>query len=109
MKEDYIKNFKAFSNVELLKIQAKPEEFEKEAIEVVNEILLKRNISESETQEVQKYFDNLEFKEKSREEKIINYKKTIGELFQPIVSHGTDSNPSKWLNSFLVLIVIQFI
>jgi len=109
MKEEYIKNFENCSNVELLKILAKPEEFEKEAIEVVNEILSKRNVLESETQEAQKYCDNLEFKKKSREQKIINYKKTIGELFQPIVSHGTDPSPSKWLNSFLVLIVIQFI
>jgi hypothetical protein len=109
MKKDFLKNFENFSNIELLKMLIKPENYEVEAINAANKILSERSVTESEKQEVELHFHNLKAQETKKNEKTKTYKNTIFELFQPIISHGEDSTPSKWLNSFLVLIVIQFI
>lgn len=109
MKDDFLKNFENFSNIDLLKILARPENYESEAISTANEILSERSVTESEKQQVKTYFKNLEVKEADRNEKMKTFKNSIFELFGPIISHGEDITPSRWLNSFLVLIAIQFI
>ena len=47
MKDDFLKNFENFSNIDLLKILARPENYESEAISTANEILSERSVTES--------------------------------------------------------------
>ena len=103
MKEDYLKNLKTLTNQELIEITLNPESYEIEAVKKAHEIIIERKIGIDEINEVMLSLEKNHDKRNDRTNDISSIKKKAKELFKPIVYHGEDITPKKWLNSFLFL------
>ena len=107
--KDFFQRFEHYSNVELLKIIKRPEDYQPEAIEAAQQILSIRNISEEDQQEAELYFEDIELNNRLRKEKIEGYNRAIVDFLEPILKPSNKVSPNKWLAIFLVLVAIQYI
>jgi hypothetical protein len=101
--------YKDYSNIELLKIVRQPNEYQTEAVDAATSILKERSISETDIQQVDTYFEEIEAKAKQKSEKLNSYKEKAADFLQPIVKPGPEVKPAKWLNILLLFIGLDYV
>jgi hypothetical protein len=101
--------YKDYSNIELLKIVRQPNEYQTEAVEAATSILKERAISETDIQQVDAYFNEIEAKAKLKSEKLNSYKEKAADFLQPIIKPGPEVKPAKWLNILLLFIGLDYV
>ena len=101
--------FEQYSNIELLKIVHRPDDYQPEAVETARQILTSRVISANEKEEVELFYEERALEQELRKEKIVSYNRKVSEFLEPILKPGDHVSPKKWLPIFLVLVVIQFV
>lgn len=100
--------FKDYSNFELLKIIKQPNKFQAEAVDAAAHLLESRTVSAEDMQELNGYFENIETKEQEKAAKINAYKDKANDFLEPIIKPSKDLKVNKWLNLFLVLLLLQY-
>lgn len=101
--------FEQYSNIDLLKILHKPDDYQPAALETARQILSSRDVSEQEKKEVELFYEERELEHELRKEKIDSYRRTITAFLEPILKPGDQVGPNKWLPIFLLLVVIQYV
>jgi hypothetical protein len=109
MKLNFLETFKDQSNIDLLKITLRPNEYEQEAVEAATKILQEREVPEDEITAVKNYYDEMDSKQQSWEGKINSFKKRTSDLVEPIVNPSSEINPSRWVNLFLIATVVLYL
>src|SRR6476620_10004900 len=97
MNLNFIEEFKNYSNLELLKIIKNPTHYQQAAVEAAQAIISTRSISQQEEDEIKNYFISIETEEQKKKEKILAYKSTIVDAFEPILILDEEVKPSKWV------------
>src|SRR5687767_12431581 len=106
---DFHQRFQHYSNIDLLKIVNRPDNYQPEAIETAKQILSSRLVSDEELKEVESLFQNQALKQLAKKEKVDSYKQRFDDFLEPIFKPGNQVSPKKWLAIFLVLVAIQYI
>jgi hypothetical protein len=101
--------YKDYSNIELLKIVRQPNEYQTDAVEAATSILKERTISETDIQQADTYFEEIEAKAKQKSEKLNSYKEKAADFLQPIIKPGPEVKPAKWLNILLLFIGLDYL
>jgi hypothetical protein len=106
---NFLDQYKDYSNIELLKIVRQPNEYQTEAVEAATTILKEREIAETDLQQVDTYFNEIEVKAKIKSDKLNSYKEKATDFLQPIIKPGPEVKPAKWLNILLLFIALQYL
>jgi hypothetical protein len=101
--------YKEYSNIELLKIVRQPNEYQTDAVDAATSILKEREISETDIQQVDAYFNEIEANAKLKSAKINSYKGKAANFLQPIIKPGAEVTPSKWLNILLLFVGLEYL
>jgi hypothetical protein len=105
MNFNFYDQYRVYSNVELLRIISRADEYQPEAVEAASLVLKDRNVTEEERAEVEQFFAD----KKAKAEKIEAYKDKAKDFFQPIIQPKADIKPGKWLNILLLLVVLDYL
>lgn len=105
---DFIEKLKHYSNVELLKIVKRPNEYQIDAVNAATQLLGERQVSSEEIEMANHYFDEIEKVEKQKREKIEGFKNKTKDFFEPVLQPTDKVEPRKWLNLFLLVIGLQY-
>lgn len=105
MNFNFYDQYRVYSNVELLRIISRADEYQPEAVEAASLVLKDRNVTEEERAEVEQFFAD----KNAKAEKIEAYKDKAKDFFQPIVQPEEDVKPAKWLNIVLLLVAVDFL
>jgi hypothetical protein len=108
MNFNFHEQYKDYSNIELLKIVRKLNEYQPEAVEAATSLLKEREISETDIQQVDAYFNEIEAKAKLKSEKLNSYTEKAADFLQPIIKPGPEVKPAKWLNILLLFIGLDY-
>lgn len=108
MEFDFYKQYKGYSNIDLLKIIKRPEAYQVEAVAMAKKILNERMVSPEEIEYVEKYYDAIEDNVKNKKEKIDFYKRKAADFFEPVLHPSEKVEPAKWVNIFLLVIALQY-
>jgi hypothetical protein len=105
---DFYQRYKDYSNVALLKIVKRPDEYQSAAVQAATQILDQRQITPEEIQFVDQYLQDLEESIKSKKDKIDARKNKLTDFFQPVLAPGEQIEPTKWVHILLLVISIQY-
>jgi len=105
---DFFELYQNYSTIELLKIVKRPDDYQQQAVETATKILSGRTITEEDESAVQKYYMELDLKEKEQREKIQAYQDSVTGLVDPIVHPKETVEPKKFVNILLFLIALQY-
>lgn len=108
MNFDFHQQYNSYSNIELLKIVKRPDDYQPAAIAVATQILNERQVSPEEIQLVDEYYHNIDNSIKTTSEKIDALKSKAADLFEPILQPGEKVEPNKWVNILLIALSIQY-
>ena len=105
----FLDRYRQYSNVNLLKIVARPDDYQPDAVTAAKAILSGRTVTQEEENEVDLHFQKIALDQSQKEHRVESYKKAIDEFIQPITRPETRLSPVKWLPLFLVLLAIQYV
>jgi hypothetical protein len=105
---DFYKQYKDYSNIDLLKIVRQPANYQSNAIAAAEDILRDRQLSPEDISIVDQYFLNIENLEKDKKEKIDALKYKVTDFLEPLFPHNEKVEPKKWLNILLLTIAVQY-
>ena len=108
MNFDFHQQYKNYSNIELLKITGRPEDYQPAAVAVAAEILSERHVTADEIQIVGQYFENLDESASVRKEKADALKGEATDFLEPFLHPGEKVQPGKWVNILLAASSIQY-
>lgn len=106
---NFFENFQSYSNIELLKIVKRPNEYQPDAVAAAKKILTTRNVSEEELDTVTAYFIQVDSQTSKTNETIQSLKDQTNELLEPILQPSEHVNPTKWLNIIILVVTLQYI
>lgn len=106
---EFQEKYKNYSNIELLKILKKKEDYQLSAIEVAEEILKQRTVTSEEITEVENYFLDIENKKNDLILKQNKYSDYLTDLLQPLINPSEKIETTNWLNALLLIIFIQYL
>jgi hypothetical protein len=109
MQDLFRARFQKYSNIELLKIIKRPDDYNPEAFSVAKEIIASRTITDEDNREAEIYFREIELKERAKREKIESYNKKLEDFLEPVIKPGSSIKAGKWLNLFLTLVAVQYL
>jgi hypothetical protein len=105
---DFYKQYQNYSNIDLLKIVKRPNDYQPNAVTVASQILNEREVTPDEIQLVEQYYQDIENNLKIRKEKIDVYKYKASDFLEPVLHPKETVEPSKWVNILLLIITIQY-
>lgn len=106
---EFLELYKDYTNVQLLKIVNRPEDYQPKAVETAKILLEIRNVLDSEIKEVENFYLNIKQNEINKQEKINFLKKKAIELVQPIILPNEEFKPRIWLKIFLIVLALQYV
>lgn len=109
MNFDFYDKYKDYSNTDLLKIVRRPTEYQVAAVEVATQILNAREVTQSDVEQVDNYFDEIDTETKRKTDKINSYKEKTADFFEPVLKPTSEVKPEKWLNILLLVIGLQYL
>jgi hypothetical protein len=109
MNFDFHDKYKDFSNIELLKIIRRPNEYQVSAVEAATQILSSRQISATDIEQVENYFNKIDAETKRKTDKESSYKQNTVDFFEPILNPTVQVKSEKWLNILLLVIGLQYL
>jgi hypothetical protein len=109
MNFNFYDQYKNYSNTDLLKIAKQPDNYQAAAVEAATQILNERQVSETEFQQVDKYFQDIDAKEQLKKDKINFYKEKTVDFLEPVLKPTTEVKPHKWINILLLVIALQYL
>jgi hypothetical protein len=109
MNFDFYDKYKDYSNIELLKIVRQPTEYQVPAVDAATQILSERDVTESDLEQVEKYFDEINTVIKRTTDKINSYKVKTADFLEPVLNPTAEVKPEKWLNILLLFIGLQYL
>lgn len=105
MNFNFYDQYKGYSNVELLRIISRTDEYQPEAVEAASLVLKDRNVTEEDMAEAEQFFAD----EREKAEKLAAFKDNVKDFLQPIVQPEEGIKPARWLNIVLLLVVVDFL
>jgi hypothetical protein len=109
MNFEFHNKYKDYSNIELLKIIKRPNEYQISAVDAATQILSSREISQTDIEQVDNYFDEIDTEAKRKTDKITSYKEKTADFFEPVLNPTAEVKPEKWLNILLLVIGLQYL
>lgn len=109
MNFDFYDQYKDYSNIDLLKIVRRPTEYQVAAIDAATQILSEREVTQSDLEQVDNYFDEIDTETKRKTDKINSYKEKTADFFEPVLKPTSEVKPEKWLNVLLLVIGLQYL
>lgn len=97
--------YSSYSNYELLKITKRPENYQPEAVRVAEKLLASRVISEDETNQVEKYYQEIDYQKKITQEKRESIYKNLNAHFNVFANTNNILDVEKWLNIYIIFIL----
>jgi hypothetical protein len=107
MSFDFTRQFKEYSNKDLLLIVKRPNEYQPEAIKAANEILASRIVTTDDQAEADANLEDINLKKARTSEKFHEYKGKTEDLLSPLLHPTAVVNPEKWFNILLVVVGVQ--
>jgi hypothetical protein len=108
MKTNFPEQFKSYSNIELLKILQRPDDYQPEAVQAARNLLSEREVSPEELDEVQMHFQALDDDAAAKSERLNNYRNTVEDFLEPVIHPTREVGVAKWLKVFLVAVIVQY-
>ena len=108
MNFDFYQQYKNYSNIELLKIVRRPDDYQPAAVAVAAQILHERQVTPAEISSVDEYFLDIEKSAKAKKEKIDALKNKATDFLEPVLHPGEKVEPNKWVNILLLIIAAQY-
>jgi hypothetical protein len=105
---DFLEQYQNYSTIELLKIVERPDDYQPLAVDAAAQILKERMITEEDKSAVEKYYLEIDKKEKEQKEKLKAYKDSVTDLVEPIVYPKETVEPRKFVRILLLLIALQY-
>src|SRR5687768_3427403 len=96
--------YKDYSNIELLKIIRRPDDYQPAAIEAAGLILKHRQITEEEKNFVEEFYKAISEKKAVSKARIDFYKDKSLDFLEPVLHPGKPVSAVKWLNILLLVI-----
>lgn len=109
MNFDFHDKYKDYSNIDLLKIVRRPSEYQVAAVDAATQILSAREVTQSDLEQVDNYFDEIHTETKRKTDKINSYKEKTADFFEPVLKPTGEVKPEKWLNILLLIIGLQYL
>jgi len=109
MNFDFHDKYKDYSNIDLLKIVRRPTEYQVAAVDAATQILSSREISPTDIEQVDNYFDEIDTETKRKTDKITSYKEKTANFLEPVLNPTAEVKPEKWLNILLRVIGLQYL
>ena len=109
MNFDFFDKYKDYSNIDLLKIVRRPSEYQVAAVDAATQILSEREVTQSDIDQVDIHFDEIDTETKRKTDKINSYKEKTADFFQPVLKPTSEVKPEKWLNILLLVIGLQYL
>lgn len=109
MNFDFHDKYKDFSNIDLLKIVRRPTDYQFAAVDAATQILSTREVTQSDLEQVDNYFDEIDTETKRKTDKINSYKEKTADFFEPVLMPTGEVKPEKWLNILLLIIGLQYL
>jgi len=109
MNFDFYDIYKDYSNIDLLKIVMRPTEYQVAAVDAATQILSAREVTQSELEQVDNYFDEIDTETKRKTDKINLYKEKTADFFESVLKPTSEVKPEKWLNILLLVIGLQYL
>lgn len=109
MNFDFHDKYKDYSNIDLLKILRRRTEYQVAAVDTATQILSSREVTQSDLEQVDKYFYEINTVSKRKIDKINSYKDKTADFFEPVLNPTTEVKPEKWLNILLLVIGLQYL
>lgn len=106
---DFHTKYKDYSNIDLLKIVWRPDEYQIAAVNAATQILSEREIPQSDLEQVDIYFKEIDAETKRKTDKQNSYKEKTADFFEPVLNPTTEVKPEKWLNILLLVIGLQYL
>jgi hypothetical protein len=105
---DFYKQYKSYSNTELLKIVRRPVQYQAAAISAATKILAERQITAEELRFVDQYLKGIDVAAIAKQEKISALKDKSTDFFESVLNPGEKVDPKKWVNILLLALGIQY-
>ena len=109
MNFDFHDKYKDYSNIDLLKIVRRPTEYQVAAVDAATQILSTREVTQSDFEMVEIFFNETNTETKRKTEKINSYKEKTADFFESVLNPTTEIKPEKWLNILLLVIGLQYL
>jgi hypothetical protein len=106
---NFYDEYKNYSNIELLKIIKRPDDYQPTAVEAAKQILQERTVSEDEVSEADNYYQSINKAKQLKKDKVDVYKEKVTDFLEPVVKPGPEVSPAKWVNILLVAITLQYV
>src|SRR6185295_2461365 len=108
MNVDFYQEYKDYSNIDLLKITKRPDDYQPAAVQAATEVLSERVVTPDEIEFVNQYYQEIEDDTKVRKEKIDAYKNKATSFFEPVINPSENVEPDKWVDILLLVIALQY-
>lgn len=109
MNFDFRDKYKDYSNIDLLKIVRRPTEYQVAAVDAATQILSARDVTQSEIEQVENHFNELNTEAIRKVAKINSYKEKTADFLEPVINPTSEVKPEKWLNILLLVIGLQYL
>ncbi len=98
----FLDRYYNYSNYELLKIIKRPENYQLEAIQAAEKILKDRIVSDDDINQVEKYYQEIDYQKKITQEKRESIYKNLNAHFNVFANTNNILDVEKWLNIYLL-------
>lgn len=105
---NFYEQYKTYSNIDLLKIIKRPNEYQQAAVTIAIQILNERVVTPEEIEQADQYYQGIENDVKAKNEKIDGYKNKATGFFEPVLQPSEKVEPDKWLNILLFFTALQY-
>lgn len=109
MNFDFYQQYKDYSNIDLLKIIKRPDDYQPAAVTVATQLLSERQVTSEEVHLIDKYFQEIDNSAKDKSEKIDKVKTKVSDFLEPVLQPSKKVEPDKWINILLLVIALQYL
>ncbi len=109
MDADFYARYKGYSNVELLQITRRPQDYQPAAVSAASTILQERNLLPEELATAESDLINYQKKDTFLADKVNVYREKFADVFEPILHPRPEFKPEKWLVLLLIAFGIEFV
>lgn len=110
MKIDFLDQYKNYPTSELLLITREPDNYQAEAVEAAQRILISRNISEEEITVAEANVQQIKRERLAREKLPIDeLRLTLAETLRPLLTAGVKPTPDQWFRIILLACGIELV
>lgn len=109
MNTDFLELYQSYSNIELLKIIKRPDQYQPQAVNVAIQILDNREVTEQEQQAADEYFREMDRSKQLRQDKVASVRKTLTSFLSSLNVFDKNATTQNWINLLVTFTALEYI